>query len=209
MTIYEVQGFFSNVSLLNAYKDQIGEDKDYLYVQHGKGLRDVFSYEELDTLVIPYWIVEQRMYIKLMERMRQLILDANLPLPRDWYGPSAIISRVYEQQKLKQHLRSDRNEVLDDEYIRACQRGYFGGRFEQFQGGYHNGTVYQYDKVSAYPAAMLTLWSWKSARAYWVSGDSLMRRAPMPTHYKYSVWILDISTQEMTKMWYPCRFPID
>lgn len=207
MTIYEVQNWFNNASLLNAYKDQIGEDKDYLFVEHGKGLRDVFTYEELETLVIPYWTVEQHMYVRLMERMRQLILDADLPLPKAWYGPSAVIARVYELQGLKKHLREGRKEILDDAYIRACQRGYYGGRFEQFKAGFHNGPVFQYDIVSAYPAAMLDLWSWKDARLHWIDGSEIDRTRPMPASYKFSLWDIEYTAGVRDVFLRPHPFP--
>jgi len=208
MTIYEVQGFFANASLINAYKDQIGEDKDFIEVQHGKGLRNVFTYEELNTLVLPYFEVEQRMYVRLMEHMRQLIIDADLPLPRDWYGPSALISKIYEKAELKQHLKIDRAEVLDSDYIRACQRSYFGGRFEQFQAGHYESSVWQYDIVSAYPSAMLTLWSWKNAHCYWINGHTLDRIAPMPAQYRYSVWDIQYSCSDRTNaLIAPMPFP--
>ena len=210
ITIYEVQNWFSNASLLDAYQAQIGEDEDYLFVAGptGKAKRSEFKYEELYTIVLPYWKVEQRMYVRLMERMRKLVLDAGLFLPRAWYGPSALIARVYEKQNLKRHLRPGREEILDDEYIRACQRAYFGGRFEQFRGGFHDGPIYQYDIVSAYPAAMLELWSWIGTRYDYVDGNSLDRTVPMPAQYRFSVWdIRYTNRQRDTAFLAPMPFP--
>jgi len=45
------------------------------------------------------------MYVRLMEHHASTIIDADLPLPRDWYGPSALISKIYEKTELKQHLK--------------------------------------------------------------------------------------------------------
>lgn len=182
-TIYETHNFF-NGSLVAAYEKHVGKDELLSFVSQGKDQRAVFDIDQLHTVVIPYWEAEQKMLVKLMDAMREMIKNAGLNAPREWYGPSAIIARKFKDEGIKDHL----NRELPEEFVRICQRAYFGGHIEPYQCGYHNGPIYSTDRVSAYPTAMLDIWSWQDSTVRYVDGSELDRIGPMPDEYKYSVW---------------------
>lgn len=190
--IYEVQSWFDNASLLDAYAQHIGEDSDWKVAAEGKAGRASFQYDEL-PYVLRYWTVEQRMYVRLMERMRELIIDAGIPLPMHWWGPSALVAKVFRNNGVKKHM----NKALPGPYLDACQRGYFGGRFEQIAVGIHDGPVYQSDIVSAYPSAMVDLWSWKNATLRYVTASELPRDRPFPEWAKFALWDYTLDARDM------------
>jgi len=154
-------GFFSNASLLRAYKDQIGEDKDYLYVEHGKGLRDTFSYNELTTLVVPYWEVEQRMlrtsygaYAHSNSRGGIAVASSLVRTVSNYF------SRIWERTFERTFKTSTGNGIRGWIYFTHVSVGIMADVLSKYKPDTIPEQFGQYDIVSAYPSAMLSLWSW-------------------------------------------------
>lgn len=148
--IYDVFSHFQS-SFIKACEKYLGEDDPELeIIRKGKEKRDVFSWDELDDFIIPYNNTELSMLVRMMDILRADYEAVDL-VPSEWYGPGAIVKKAF----FKHNVRINRDipkEVLD-----ASQSAYAGGRFEQFKMGRHEGTVYQYDLHSAYPAAAVRL----------------------------------------------------
>jgi len=207
VTIYETVSWVNGKKLVDAIREHLGEVPDL--IQTGKLARGSFEYSDLESLVLPYWRIEQQYFRKLMERMRELIVRADLALPRNWWGPSCLTASAFNREGVTAHLNRD----LPVEYMRACQRGYFGGRFEQPQGGFHDAPVYQYDIVSAYPSAQVDVWSWRDSHLIYIPGEKLDRTRPLPRRWRFSLWDISFKfsgrghAREYAPMPFPMRDP--
>jgi hypothetical protein len=150
--IYDGFSFFMS-SAVKAWEQYLGEEeRDAVKeVTEGKDLRAVFTYEELETIIRPYFRKELYLYEALFDRLRRLLAVAGIH-PKEWYGPGAIASTILRSYA-KHYVQRD----LPDGVIEASQYAYFGGRFEQFYTGQFTGAVYSYDIRSAYPHALRLL----------------------------------------------------
>lgn len=160
--IYECFSWF-NTNLVDAAKKHISHTKHWRkhgeFITASKSSRQSFTFKDLRK-VVKYWEVEQETLVILMDHIRNLIVNAGLPLPSHWWGPSALTAACFRHYGVKEHMT---NEQPDD-FIMACRFAYYGGRFEQFKAGKHQGPIYQYDIASAYPFAMIDLWSFNDSR---------------------------------------------
>src|SRR5690348_2177379 len=165
ITHFDIYSFFqmSFVRALKAWMapEEIGEiDR----VSHGKGKRGDFKYEELETLIKPYWQTELVLGKKLAERLRELLGVAGI-IPSQWFGPGAIASTIYKQRSISNYMSRLPEYAYEQRYktnlpkqvYDAARVAYAGGRFELFKLGHYPSTVYQYDINSAYPAAIASL----------------------------------------------------
>jgi hypothetical protein len=166
--LYDVFTFFST-SFVRACREYMGDDPDFDRIESTKLLRDSFTEETLETLVIPYWQQELSYLVKLCNVLRQRLHEADI-FPSQWHGPGAVASAVLKAKGIKAHMA-----VTPDEVKEGARHAYFGGRFEQFQIGYRDsiqgGPIYQYDIRSAYPDAIRRLPSlanlqWVNRRRY-------------------------------------------
>ena len=166
-TIYDVWGFFQS-SFVTACKTWLDphELSTIEQVEAGKAKRGTFSYDELETYVLPYWQAELWLLARLVNRLRQRLTEAGV-LPSSWHGPGAIATKIYGDEKIRGHMRRVQRDCVNDSDIHiqglpegvneAAQYAYSAGHFERFMIGHHEGPVYQYDINSAYPAAISTL----------------------------------------------------
>lgn len=150
--IYDGFSFFMS-SAVKAWTQYLGVSESELVkeVTKGKDQRAVFTYADLESTVRPYFRKELYLYERLYDRLRELLTVAGIH-PRDWYGPGAIASTIFQSYARNYVQREIPEGVLD-----ASQYAYFGGRFEQFYTGRYIGPVYSYDIRSAYPHAMRLL----------------------------------------------------
>lgn len=171
-TIYDVFGFFQTsfiVSLRKWLPDSELASIDI--IETGKAARGIFRYDQLQSLIKPYWKLELELLVKLMNQVRDDMARVDL-VPKQWYGVGAIASILLDRHRIRphmaRHIPEEHNEIarnqakLPAEVNEAARYAYAGGRFEQFQLGHYEGTVYQYDINSAYPDAMRTLPSLKN-----------------------------------------------
>lgn len=169
--LYDVFTFFAT-SFVKACEEYLGKSDDIDRIAEVKQLRDSFTLDDLERLVMPYWRQELRYLIRLCDTLRQHFRDAHIPV-RQWHGPGAVASAVLRQRGIRAHMATPPPDVLE-----ASRHAYYGGRFEQFKIGEHTGDVYQYDIRSAYPYAITKLPS--LAGVTWRRGQ---RRKDKINHY--------------------------
>lgn len=150
--LFDVFGFFQ-ASFVKACRSFLGDnDPELQRIIEGKQARSSFSFDQLDTFIVPYWETELRLLVRLMDSLRDDLNEAGLPI-NSWHGPGAVANTVFRQFNIKQSKGTD----IPKEVNRAAQYAYAGGRFEQFKCGHYPGTIYEYDIRSAYPAAIAEL----------------------------------------------------
>lgn len=150
ITLYDTGGYFQQ-SLIQVAEKYLGKDDPRLVrIKEGKERRDSFNWEELEDFIIPYNDAEMEMHVDIMNILRKDLHDVGIDCGL-WYGPGALANRLFTNWKIP-ITREIPEEVLD-----AGQYAYAGGRFELFWMGRYNGTVYEYDIHSAYPAAATLL----------------------------------------------------
>lgn len=173
-TIYDVFGFFqqSFVKALRGWLDE--RELDVItQIEEGKDQRGQFQYEQLDSLIAPYWRQELRLGVLLCDRLRERMLSADV-CPSQWYGAGALATHLYRRHAMRKHLartQRDRHERdtdvvtdLPEAVNEAARRAYAGGRFELFKLGHTEQPVYQYDIRSAYPNAIAGLPSLRNSQ---------------------------------------------
>lgn len=154
--IWDVMTFFqtSFMGALRSRKIDVPE-----VIASGKASRADFRFEDLEE-VAEYCGMELELLVKLCDQLRSEFQEAAIPVKK-WHGPGAVANVIFQRNRIRQHmLEPTRNIEL------ASQRAYFGGRFEQFKAGHHEGKVYVYDINSAYPYHISRLPSLAGAR--WV-----------------------------------------
>jgi DNA polymerase type B, organellar and viral len=143
--IYDVWGFFQTSFIKAIQKNLPADDPDLRTIIEGKHKRGSFQWEEMETLVLPYWKTELRLLVKLMDELARNIRSADLAIS-SWHGPGALVTAVFRRHRIFQAKAETPKEVSE-----AARYAYAGGRFEQFRVGHHPGKVWQYDINSAYP----------------------------------------------------------
>lgn len=148
-TLYDVFSFFQ-CSFVKACREYLGTSELLDEIEAMKAQRNTFTADMGDD-VKRYMMQELEMLVALCARLRDM-LDAVGIRPARWHGPGAVASNV-----MRNHGIKSAKGQYDIVFREIAERAYYGGRFEQFRRGRINGTVYQYDIRSAYPAAMVTL----------------------------------------------------
>lgn len=149
--IDDMSSFFA-CPFLTACESILGDvltDEDREVIDHGKKARKDNTWEDLGD-VRRYWTAEIRLMQQMAERFRDVMFKAGIRL-KEWYGPGAIASYLISSKKLRNHLQ---NTPVIKEVHEASKIAYAGGRFELFQVGRVNKTVFGLDINSAYPAAL-------------------------------------------------------
>lgn len=163
ITIYDTFSFFST-SLIKACKEYIPNHYLLEQVSKGKDKRSNFKYEQLHSLIKPYWLIEGQLMVALMEALRKSLVGAGIYLT-SWHGTGAIANALIKSNRLGEHIKTSR-ALMPYEVSTATDYAFFGGHIELFQFGYIPGPIYDYDMRSAYPAALsvmpgLTNGEWK------------------------------------------------
>lgn len=148
--IWDIWSFFQS-SFVVALRKYLGERKEFDEIEAGKNQRGEFQWDELETMVVPYWRSELEWLVKLADRLRSYLYSADLPITQ-WHGPGAIASYALRKHHIAEHMAECPDEVND-----AAMYAYAGGRFEHFKLGRIMGPVWQYDINSAYPEAISLL----------------------------------------------------
>jgi hypothetical protein len=151
ITIFDTISFFHG-SLINVCKQYVPDNPLIAKVSEGKDQRDSFNFSELDSLIIPYWVMEGELMVALMNALRKSLTGAGITLT-SWHGPGAIAEALLKREGIARHIQESRIES-PVEVIDATAFAYFGGRFECNVIGDIPGPIYSYDIRSAYPAAL-------------------------------------------------------
>jgi hypothetical protein len=163
-TLFDVWAFFGT-SFVVACREYLGNDPILDRMELMKSKRNEFTAEDLPA-IREYFREELLYLVKLMQKLRQNLMAAKLPIS-SWHGPGAIASLMMRNNGVKGHKQETPVNVIE-----VVQHAYAGGRPEALCGGMYLGTVYQYDRNSAYPAEIAQLPS--LARSTW----SYHKRAP-------------------------------
>lgn len=128
----------------------IGTPEEQAQITAGKEARDVFSWDEIETIK-SYWQMELRLMVELMDQLRGDFNDAGFFIGQ-WHGPGALAAYA-----LKQHGSSKYKKTTAEELMEPVRKAYSGGWFERFKAGMHDGPIYTADINSAYAAAFTQL----------------------------------------------------
>lgn len=176
ITIWDMLSFWSMKAVDACIQDpKIGpNDPRVKFIAPTKDDRGTFTFADLDNKIRPYFKVELELYKELIVNLRNALEEVDL-VPSVWYGPSAVVSDLYKKRGLKKYMnrpvsdatryrQDDRGKpktaspaykyTLPDQVNRAALDSFFGGRFELFSIGVHDGPAFEYDINSAYPDAM-------------------------------------------------------
>jgi hypothetical protein len=151
VTIFDTISFF-NGSLISACKEYLPGDERIDDVEAGKQGRSSFRFDELDSIIIPYWEREGDLMVSLMSQLRFNMVGAGINLT-SWHGPGAIANALITRERIGSHIIRSRVE-MPAAVTDATAFAYFGGRFEAPMMGRIPGPIYSYDIRSAYPAAL-------------------------------------------------------
>jgi hypothetical protein len=154
ITIYDTLSFFQTNLIKTAHKYVAGHPLIEI-VEKGKAGRSSFNYDELDSIIIPYWIREGELMVSIMNALRHSMIGAGIHLEK-WHGPGAIAESLIERERLTAHIQESRTE-MPNEVVEATAYAFYGGRFEAMIIGDIPGPIYSYDIRSAYPNALVEL----------------------------------------------------
>jgi hypothetical protein len=149
--IFDVWSFFAS-SFVRALEEHVPgiPQADLEHIREGKNLRKNFTDAQVREVMIPYWQLELKYTVQLMQRFRSLLQEADI-YPRSWHGPAALANYLNTKHGTKHHMAFDQDSRLLD----ALQFAFAAGHMERFKTGRANCKVYKYDKRSAYPSAMV------------------------------------------------------
>jgi len=153
--IFDVMTFFQS-SFIKALESRGIEVPELIAT--GKASRADFTYDDVEEIKF-YCQLELECLVQLCDTLRDEFDQAGIYVTQ-YHGPGAVASALFKEHKILDHKMEPPPEIE-----RAAQRAYFGGRFEQFRAGHHDGKVYVYDINSAYPHKIRDLPS--LAGAYW------------------------------------------
>lgn len=164
--LYDVWSFF-NTSFVKSVRKFLGDSDELRRVEEGKLRRQTFTYDDLETFVLPYCYLEISLLVRLMERFREILFQAGFKI-RMWHGPGAIASFVLKQYGVGKAMCKTPDEVRE-----AAQYAYAAGRFELPKVGRFE-KVWSVDQNSAYPNAIAQLPN--LARGEWKHVEGKPRR---------------------------------
>jgi hypothetical protein len=210
-TIYDVWGFFQG-SFVKALKGWMDADElqEIEKIEIGKAARGIFTYDQLDDFITPYWTEELRLLVKLCDRLRERMVSAGF-CPSQWHGAGALATTLYKRSGTRQHIARtdrDRNDKSDKDLVttlpievnEAARFAYAGGRFELFKIGHTDQKVYQYDINSAYPYAIAGLPSLRN-------NEWTRRISPNFDPGLFAVWRIEYDNWSTQQMYLPGPLP--
>lgn len=146
-TIYETFGFFQKSFLKVIQEFDVGTITTRKRIADNKERRSEFL--EIGREEREYCELECDYLAQLMEKLRGYCSDADIH-PRSWSGAGKLASALHAK-----HGTPKASEIqVPQEALTFASMAYYGGRFEISRTGKVEGTVYEIDLKSAYPAAM-------------------------------------------------------
>lgn len=153
--IWDIWSFF-RTSFVRTIQQYLGDVPQLDDIIAGKAERNVFIYEDLEDKIKPYWRLELKYTVDLMERFRQLLKEADLNISK-WHGPGAMAEYLFTHNRVELHM----NRGLPDALLTASQYAFAAGRFEPYRIGRACRRIYKYDINSAHPTTIANLPSLK------------------------------------------------
>lgn len=160
--LFDVASFWPG-SFIKACDAMLGDDwpgREMIIEQ--KARRNQFGRTEMRE-IIKYNQYELDNLVAIANKLRKMFDQTLGLLPRDWFGPGAIASKLMLKHQIKTHMTPTPPALSTP--VRCA---FAGGRFETFQSGHWKTPTYEYDLNSAYPTAARALPSlsdgqWKQA----------------------------------------------
>lgn len=150
IVLWDVFGFFQS-TFVDAVMKYIGSSKELDTIRERKLQRSTFNIRNIKQIV-SYCAMECQMLVSVMEKLRDYLAEANLPISR-WDGAGACAASLLKRESIIKHKRA--NADTPDDVLHAAQHAYAGGRTEAVRFGHAPNTpIFHYDINSAYPAAM-------------------------------------------------------
>lgn len=129
----------------------VGSKEDLDRIDKGKEERPNFTWLNIDEIEL-YWETELKYGVALLDQLRNIIYGAGFYIT-SWHGPGALASYALGQHNTQLYM--DRGIPIQVNL--AARYAMFGGRFQGFQVGYYEGTIYDRDINSAYAYAFSRL----------------------------------------------------
>lgn len=179
--IFDVHAFFGTSFLIAIKGNDIGTEAEQDQVQVGKEDRRNFTFEDLAEIE-PYWSTELKLLEIMLNKLRDAFYDAGVRI-HSWHGPGALARYM-----LTHHAIRNVMAITPKEVHYAARYAFCGGRFESFQAGLWESTVFNADINSAYPYAATLLPN--LAKGHWhripnVSRSSIQPHEFTVYHIKY------------------------
>lgn len=150
IVLWDVFGFFQS-TFVDAVLKYIGASDELDTIIKRKAERAAFRVRDLPQIQ-SYCALECRTLVSLMERLRDYLAIAQLPIAR-WDGAGACAASLLRREKIIEHKRARHD--TPPAVLLAAQSAYAGGRTELVRYGHAPNTrIYHYDINSAYPSAM-------------------------------------------------------
>lgn len=159
LKIYDVMTFFQ-CSFIKALESREIPVPDIIAT--GKAARADFTYDDVEEIKY-YCQLELECLVMLCDKLRDEFDEAGIYVTQ-YHGPGAVASALFKEHGILDHKMEPPAHIE-----KLTQLAYFGGRFEQFKAGHHEGKVYVYDIRSAYPDKIRNLPSLRGA--YWRRTD--------------------------------------
>lgn len=148
-TIFETFGFFQKSFLKVCQEFDIGTEASRKAIAEGKSRRSEFN--GIGDVERHYCGLECEALAELMEKLREYCHAAGI-VPRSWNGAGKLAGALH---RLHETLtRADVAGLVPGPVHDMAGMAYYGGRFEISRVGAITEDVYEYDLISAYPAAM-------------------------------------------------------
>lgn len=150
--IWDIWSFFrtSFVKTITQYLgDNIPQIEDIIA---GKADRNKFTYDDLNIKIKPYWKLELKYTVQLMDCFRDLLNEAGLRISK-WHGPGAMAEYLFTEYKTNLYM----NRNLPEHLLTCSQFAFAAGRFEPYRIGRACRRIWKYDINSAHPTTIAQL----------------------------------------------------
>lgn len=128
----------------------IGSEGDLARIDKGKEERPNFTWLDIKEIE-QYWETEGQYGVLLIDELRRIIYGAGFYIT-SWHGPGALASYALRENGVAAYMDQCPIDVNT-----AARYAMFGGRFQAFQVGFYEGTIYDRDINSAYAYAFSRL----------------------------------------------------
>lgn len=185
-------------------KYSIGTAYERAQISRGKDSRPEFRFADIDNHIRPYWQLELKLMVQLMDQMRRDFNAAGYVIGQ-WHGPGALAAYALRTHGIGQHQQPTPNHL--DKVVRTA---FAGGWFERFKCGRYVGPIFTADINSAYAYAIAQLPSLRNAKWRYAKGPN----RDNISHTRFAVYHIRLSAKfgEGFKRWgqnaYGLPFPL-
>jgi hypothetical protein len=170
--IYDSFGFFHTSYEKALDKYNVGSDDTRATISDGKRNRGSFTFLDLEY-VIKYWKGEISLGPALMEEIRTAAYGGGFRIS-EWHGPGALAAFAIKHNNVADY----KSRNFKPHVLAAIRSAYAGGRFQAWQCGEYEGTVYTYDINSAYIFAASLLPNLRKGTWHYVDPREVHDRGP-------------------------------